>query len=531
MNACGPDEGTTPMSRSFLVRILSVCLLAASLTLTVRAEAGAAPAAQAFTPVGWVLESSGRVHELGGAPDLGDAASSSSPAVDLVATRDAKGYWIVRADGTVSAHGSAAHFGDLTGFALNRPAIGLSATPTGKGYIILGQDGGVFAFGDAGFFGSVPGVSPVAAAQTTAVEIQVASAGYRIIHDDGGVFAFGNARFIGSVPGVLTGRPLDRPIVAAVDGGEGAYAMVGGDGGVFAFGMGFHGSIAGVAGTEIVAAAGDRSGGYVLLDADGTVSWFSDSSVVQLSVPVGSRAVAIEVVGTKPVTTGGNTTTTRQLPTTTAPRPTTTKPAPATTVTTAKPKPAPTTTSPTTQPTTTTAGPTTTQAPAPGSVVIWDTQTHNSGPDVYWDPNWNDLGNFRSPNVMAGDALLELEVLAKPTSRPALLQVCAWRFHNGVGFSGGFDETCSQVSIDGMRITDETGKVVVNLGSPDDWWVKGGGTFPWHLGPDVMRILIKDEATKSLFMDSRCGAACYSGPGTAAEHTPIQIRSKLIFNN
>ena len=495
------------MSRSFLVRILSVCLLAASLAVTVKTDAGAQSSAQGFTPVGWVLEASGRVHELGGAPNLGDAAASASPAVDLVATRDGKGYWVVRADGTVSAHGSAGHFGDLSGFALARPAIALAPTPTGKGYVILGQDGGVFAFGDAGFFGSVPGVSPLAAARTTAVEIQVASAGYRIIHDDGGVFAFGNASFIGSVPGVLRGRSLDRPIVAAVDDGNGAYAMVGGDGGVFAFGMSFHGSIAGVAGTDIVGAAGDRAGGYALLDTDGTVSWFSGGTVVQFSVPVQSRAIAIAIIGTKPVD-AGNTTTTRQLPTTTLPKPTTTAP----------------------KPTTTTTRPTTTQAPASGSVVIWN-QTMNSGPDVYWEPNWNDVGNFRSPNLIAGDAVLEVEILSKPTSREVILQVCAWRWLNGHSFSGGFEETCTSQNLQTMRFTDETGKVTINLGSPDGWWVKGGGKFPWDKGPDVMRILIKDAATKSLLIDSRCGSACYTGPGNAADHTPIQIRSKLTFNN
>ncbi|MCP4961816.1 MAG: hypothetical protein GY925_21435, partial [Actinomycetia bacterium] len=97
--------------------------------------------------------------------------------------------------------------------------------------------------------------------------IQISEYGYRIIHDDGGVFAFGDAHFAGSIPGVLQGRPLDRPITAAVEGpSQRAYAMMGGDGGVFAFGMTFQGSMAGIAGIEIVAASNDRSDGYVLLD-------------------------------------------------------------------------------------------------------------------------------------------------------------------------------------------------------------------------------------------------------------------------
>ncbi|MCP4961413.1 MAG: hypothetical protein GY925_19380, partial [Actinomycetia bacterium] len=255
------------MLRRLAVHLVALAVFAVSLVGIAQSGTLAAQTALGAEPIGWVLESSGIVHELGGAPDLGDAPTVASPAVALTATIDGNGFWVLLSNGEISAHGTAIHHGDLSDIALDRPAIALSATPSGNGYIVLAQDGGVFSFGDAGFFGSVPAVAPDAAINTTAVAIQISEYGYRIIHDDGGVFAFGDAHFAGSIPGVLQGRPLDRPITAAVEGpSERAYAMMGGDGGVFAFGMTFQGSMAGIAGIEIVAASNDRSDGYVLLD-------------------------------------------------------------------------------------------------------------------------------------------------------------------------------------------------------------------------------------------------------------------------
>ncbi len=37
---------------------------------------------------------------------------------------------------------------------LNKPIVSMVATPDAKGYWLVAADGGVFTFGDAGFYGS-----------------------------------------------------------------------------------------------------------------------------------------------------------------------------------------------------------------------------------------------------------------------------------------------------------------------------------------------------------------------------------------
>lgn len=67
------------------------------------------------------------------------------------------GYWLVTADGTVTAFGSAHVYGSMTGTHLKAPITGIVATADGRGYWLVGADGGVFAFGDATFSGSFGG--------------------------------------------------------------------------------------------------------------------------------------------------------------------------------------------------------------------------------------------------------------------------------------------------------------------------------------------------------------------------------------
>ena len=456
--------------RRSLVLLLTVATLAAASLVAPR------PAGAAETSVsGWVLAADGTVAAFGGAPHHGQT-NRAATAVSLTANAAGDGYWILWNDGVVSAHGAASHFGDVSDLDLQlaRPAVSLSVLPGENGYIVLGEDGGVFTFGAARFHGSVPAVSLAAARQTTAVAIQLSSAGYRIIHDDGGVFAFGDATFGGSVPGVLNGRSLDQPIVDALAGPNTSYAMVARDGGVFAFGLDFSGSLGGTGRTDVVGAASDDLGGYALVTWAGDVHWFGSGQqlVVDTSISSSAADLALQrvVLGDPPIVD---------------------------------------------------------EPDVGGATVIWSNHDQAPGSAEYYDPNWIDQGNWRSPDIITGDAVLQLEVLSKPTSHAVEIQVCAWRFLNGVDWSGGFQETCSPQ----YPFTDEMGSTTVDLGTPLNWWVLNGQPFPWELGPDVMRIMIKDAATQTLMMTDLCGGACWRGAGSVETHLPIRMRTTLTFGN
>ncbi len=470
---------TSPLAAGPFAPHRALALLA-TLLLLAASTVFAAPAGAATTAVsGWVLASEGTVVTFGGATHHGDT-SRNATAVSLVPTAAGDGYWVLWDDGVVTAHGAATHHGDIGDLDLQlaRPAVSLSVLPGEDGYIVLGEDGGVFTFGAARFHGSVPGVSLAAAQQTTAVAIQLSAAGYRIVHDDGGVFAFGDSTFGGSVPGVLNGRTLDQPIADALAGANGSYAMVARDGGVFAFGLQFSGSLGGTGRTDVVGAAADDLGGYALVTTSGTVYWFGSGQRVSVttSLPSSAADVAIAdvVIGDPPVNDD----------------------------------------------------PPVVVDPGIGA-VIWSNHDQAPASNEYYDPPWVDQGNWRSPDLIIGEARLELEVLSKPTSHPVEIQVCAWRFLNGVNWSGGFQETCSPQ----YPFTDEMGPTTVDLGSPLDWWVLNGQPFPWDIGPDVLRIMIKDSATQTLMMTDFCGGACWGGSGSVEVHLPIRMRTTLTFGN
>ena len=58
----------------------------------------------------------------------------------------------------MSRFGDAGFFGSTltTGIVPAAPVTGIVATADAKGYWLFGADGGVLTFGDAGYFGSVP---------------------------------------------------------------------------------------------------------------------------------------------------------------------------------------------------------------------------------------------------------------------------------------------------------------------------------------------------------------------------------------
>ena len=194
------------------------------------------------------------------------------PFVGIASAAGGQGYWVAKADGTVSPHGSAGNYGSMLGKPLAAPISHIVGTADGKGYWLVAADGGIFSFGDAGFFGSM------GAARLNAPVVDMAPTadgkGYWLVASDGGIFAFGDAGFHGS----MGGQPLNAPVVGmAADHSGGGYWMVATDGGIFAFGdAGFHGSTGGmVLNSPIVGMATDTAGtGYWLVGTDGGIFAF-----------------------------------------------------------------------------------------------------------------------------------------------------------------------------------------------------------------------------------------------------------------
>jgi hypothetical protein len=224
-----------------------------------------------------------------------------NPYVGIAPSAGGTGYWEVRADGTVSAHGSAVNYGSMAGRALAAPIMHIVATPDGRGYWMVAGDGGIFSFGDAVFHGSMGGLplnAPVVDMAPTSD-----GRGYWLVAADGGVFAFGDAVFRGSMGGL----PLNAPVVGmAPDTSGNGYWLVGSDGGIFAIGDAeFKGSTGGLAlNAPVVGMAADGTGhGYWLVGSDGGIFAFGDAP---FRGSAGALTLAAPVVGMAPdVSAGG----------------------------------------------------------------------------------------------------------------------------------------------------------------------------------------------------------------------------------
>jgi uncharacterized delta-60 repeat protein len=225
----------------------------------------------------WVARADGGVSAFGSAGACGSlrGVPLNRPVVGHAATPSADGYWLVASDGGVFAFGDAVFRGSTGAIRLNRPMVGMAPTPSGNGYWLVAADGGVFAFGDAAFRGSTGALrlnQPVVGMAPTP-----SGGGYWLVAADGGVFAFGDAVFRGST-GALR---LNRPVVgmAATPSG-GGYWLVAADGGVFAFGDAlFRGSTGAVPLARPVVGMGrtPSGGGYWLGASDGGVFAFGDA--------------------------------------------------------------------------------------------------------------------------------------------------------------------------------------------------------------------------------------------------------------
>ena len=222
----------------------------------------------------WVVRADGSVSSHGMATDHGSMAGEAlaAPIRHIVGTPTGLGYWLVASDGGIFSYGDAAFFGSMGGQRLNAAVVDMTPTATGRGYWLVASDGGIFAFGDAAFYGSTGGLrlnSPVVGLARSA-----SGNGYWLVASDGGIFAFGDAPFVGST-GALS---LNASIVGMASCSDGlGYWLVASDGGIFAFGDApFQGSAGNIRlAAPIAGMASDAStSGYWMVATDGGVFAF-----------------------------------------------------------------------------------------------------------------------------------------------------------------------------------------------------------------------------------------------------------------
>ena len=163
----------------------------------------------------YLVTTNGQITTFGDAVGRGSIPTGSGAVADVVGVAvDAStgGYWIARADGTVSGFG-APSLGPVTSTSGSAPVVGITAIPNGEGYYLVNSSGGVSAFGHATSFGNfaIPPGQSVAAMATTPDGL-----GYYLITKQGTIATFGNARLFG--PAVMHARVPIAALAVAVDG-------------------------------------------------------------------------------------------------------------------------------------------------------------------------------------------------------------------------------------------------------------------------------------------------------------------------
>jgi ribosomal protein L24E len=239
----------------------------------------AAAPAPAIPPKGdfWLVGADGSVFAYGSAGYAGSMGGKrlAAPIVGMAPTPSGKGYWLVASDGGIFSFGDARFHGSTGALRLSQPIVGIAATPTGNGYWLVARDGGIFAFGDAKFRGSTGSLRlnrPIVGMAPTST-----GSGYWLVASDGGIFAFGDAVFRGSTGNIRLARPING--MAASPSGRGYY-LVADDGGIFTFGdAAFFGSTGGRPLPASIAQIGvtPTGKGYWLAGRDGRVYAFGDA--------------------------------------------------------------------------------------------------------------------------------------------------------------------------------------------------------------------------------------------------------------
>jgi hypothetical protein len=174
----------------------------------------------AATPDGggyWLIGSGGQVSGLGDAKAYGMAVVPGRVYVAIASTPDGKGYWMATAGGGVYSFGDATPHGSLQGQPLTSPITAFAATPDGGGYWLVSAAGHVYSFGDAHVYGSTSSLHlarPIAGITPTADGL-----GYWLLDQNGAVYSFGDAHDYGSLFGSKIAHLRATTLVATPDGG------------------------------------------------------------------------------------------------------------------------------------------------------------------------------------------------------------------------------------------------------------------------------------------------------------------------
>ncbi len=166
----------------------------------------------------WVLKADGTVGAHGLARHYGDASELELDAdfVDIAATSTGKGYWLVTASGSVHAYGDARHHGDTAGTDFAGDVVAMARHRTDGGYWLATSGGDVLHFGDAPHHGDVTNISE--AAVIVDVEATPSGDGYWLLAADGNVAALGGASDLGDAEMVAVS-------MAATPDGEGYWLL------------------------------------------------------------------------------------------------------------------------------------------------------------------------------------------------------------------------------------------------------------------------------------------------------------------
>ncbi|HEV3188005.1 MAG TPA: hypothetical protein VGZ04_08150 [Acidimicrobiales bacterium] len=284
---------------------LTALLLCSLLTLSFAAGSPLSSAASS-TPTATVVAFD--------APFLGSPLATSPAVVGVVATSDGKGYYVLRANGSVDAYG-APSYGSLAANSLPAgvTATGITLDSTTGGYWIVASNGLVKGF-NAPFHGDtlVPpggwGQHPAAVAIAAAPD----GSGYYVLRANGAVYAYG-VKGHGSLAGHLFYRTI-APVVAvalAVDPATGGYWIATSTGSVANFdapsfgspSVDARGTYDGVPVAALAAAPGGT--GYSVLRANGEIDAYGaqphGSITATSAMPAGGFASALAV---DPVTGG-----------------------------------------------------------------------------------------------------------------------------------------------------------------------------------------------------------------------------------
>ncbi len=240
-----------------------------------------------------------------GAPYLGAPPITHPAVVAMAVARSGRGYYVLRADGTVSAYG-APYYGSFAAGAMANgvTATGIALDPVTGGYWIVCSNGVVRAFHApyrgaphiaSGGWGQYPAAVAIASTAT--------GSGYEVLRANGAVDGFG-ARTYGSLaPRLHYGATA--PVVAvgiALDPVTGGYWIATSTGGVY----GFHAptlgsplaSSRGVFGGVATAGIASTSNGYDVALANGTVIAYraaEHGGSTSITLPFGSAVSGVAV--------------------------------------------------------------------------------------------------------------------------------------------------------------------------------------------------------------------------------------------